>query len=159
MHFWTWRKQQQKLQANAKKYQEAAENSAESLQDSLTPEIASPNSNNTNSNANSNSAPKRAYPTSNGTFKDVKARQKLMEVGGRVEEMLRDPQTPNETKLKGFAQVLLDEWSKGTFFDLFNALFSFFKGYLMLYLNYLKVRKSQKQFFLKLHCPKSKRNF
>ena len=159
MHFWTWRKQQQKLQANAKKYQEAAENSAESLQDSLTPEIASPNSNNTNSNANSNSAPKRAYPTSNGTFKDVKARQKLMEVGGRVEEMLRDPQTPNETKLKGFAQVLLDEWSKGTFFYLFNAFFSFFKGYLMLYLNYLKVRKSQKQFFLKLHCPKSKRNF
>jgi len=48
VHFWTWRKQQQKLQANAKKYQEAAENSAESLQDSLTPEIASPNSNNTN---------------------------------------------------------------------------------------------------------------
>ena len=35
-----------------------------------------------------------------------------MEVGGRVEKMLRDPQTPNETKLKGFAQVLLDEWSK-----------------------------------------------
>ena len=129
MHFWTWRKQQQKLQANAKKYQEAAENSAESLQDSLTPEIASPNSNNTNSNANSNSAPKRAYPTSNGTFKDVKARQKLMEVGGRVEEMLRDPQTPNETKLKGFAQVLLDEWSKGTFFLI----------YLMLYLVSLKV--------------------
>ena len=32
--------------------------------------------------------------------------------------MLRDPQTPNETKLKGFAQVLLDEWSKGTFFGL-----------------------------------------
>ena len=116
MHFWTWRKQQQKLQANAKKYQEAAENSAESLQDSLTPEIVSPNSNNsTNSNSNLNLAPKRAYPTSNGTFKDVKAREKLMEVGGRVEKMLRDPQTPNETKLKGFAQVLLDEWSKGTF--------------------------------------------
>lgn len=121
MHFWTWRKQQQKLQANAKKYQEAAENSAESLQDSLTPEIASPNSNNsTNSNSNLNLAPKRAYPTSNGTFKDVKAREKLMEVGGRVEKMLRDPQTPNETKLKGFAQVLLDEWSKGTLFELFN---------------------------------------
>ena len=71
MHFWTWRKQQQKLQANAKKYRESAENSAESLQDSLTPEIVSPNSNNsTNSNSNNlNLAPKRAYPTSNGTFK------------------------------------------------------------------------------------------
>ena len=124
VHFWTWRKQQQKLQANAKKYQEAAENSAESLQDSLTPEIVSPNSNNsTNSNSNLNLAPKRAYPTSNGTFKDVKAREKLMEVGGRVEKMLRDPQTPNETKLKGFAQVLLDEWSKGTLFELFNIIF------------------------------------
>ena len=124
MHFWTWRKQQQKLQANAKKYQEAAENSSESLQDSLTPEIVSPNSNNsTNSNSNNlNLAPKRAYPTSNGTFKDVKAREKLMEVGGRVEKMLRDPQTPNETKLKGFAQVLLDEWSKGTLFELFIML-------------------------------------
>ena len=39
-----------------------------------------------------------------------------MEIGGRVEKMLQDHETPNETKLKGFAQVLLDEWSKGTLY-------------------------------------------
>ena len=65
--------------------------------------------------SSSNLAPKRSHPGGNGTFKDIQGREKLMEVGSRVEKMLQDPDTPNETKLKGFAQVLLDEWSKGIF--------------------------------------------
>ena len=45
-----------------------------------------------------------------------------MEIGGKVEKMLQDHETPNETKLKGFAQVLLDEWSKGTLYFIINVL-------------------------------------
>ena len=119
VHFWTWRKQQQKLQANAKKYQAKLDSQQNS---SLNPASSAstagadlPNLPMSNSSSqNLNLAPKRPHPaSSNGTFKDSHAREKLMEVGGRVEKMLQDPDTPNETKLKGFAQVLHDEWSKG----------------------------------------------
>ena len=50
--------------------------------------------------------------TSNGTFKDEQAREKLLEIGRKVEQMLQNPQTPNELKLKGFANVLHEEWAK-----------------------------------------------
>ena len=109
VHFWTWRKQQQKLQANAEKNQIKMEDSDP---DSPPPSAEiSP----THSSTNSNLAPKRSHPGGIGTFKDILGREKLMEVGGRVEKMLQDPDTPNETKLKGFAQVLLEEWTKGIF--------------------------------------------
>ena len=109
MHFWTWRKQQQKLQANAKKMAKMEDMQPD---DSPPPSavISPPTS---SANSNSNLAPKRPHSGGIGTFKDILGREKLMEVGGRVEKMLQDPDTPNETKLKGFAQVLLDEWSKG----------------------------------------------
>ena len=35
-----------------------------------------------------------------------------MTIGRRVEQMLQNPETPNELKLKGFANVLLEEWNK-----------------------------------------------
>lgn len=35
-----------------------------------------------------------------------------MEIGRRVEQMLQNSETPNELKLKGFANVLHEEWMK-----------------------------------------------
>ncbi len=35
-----------------------------------------------------------------------------MEVGKKVEEMMRDQETPNEVKLLGFPNMLFDEWKK-----------------------------------------------
>ena len=115
VHFWTWRKQQQKLQANAKKYQAKLDQQSSSSPGSAASASTDlPNLPMSFSNSSPILAPKRPHPaSSNGTFKDSQAREKLMEVGGRVEKMLQDPDTPNETKLKGFAQVLHDEWSKG----------------------------------------------
>ena len=35
-----------------------------------------------------------------------------MEIGQRVQQMLQIPETPNELKLKGFANCLYEEWVK-----------------------------------------------
>ena len=86
VHFWTWRKQQQKLQSKKQIKSE--------------PPINPPITN------------KKPMTTSNGTFKSEYARDKLLEIGRKVEQMLQNPQTPNELKLKGFANVLHEEWSK-----------------------------------------------
>ena len=52
------------------------------------------------------------YRPRNGTFKSEYARDKLLEIGRKVEQMLQNPQTPNELKLKGFVLLIFDimEW-------------------------------------------------
>ena len=90
VHLWTWKKQQQK---NSKKSNGGKSSNAEPL---VTPVVSS----------------KKPMTTSNGTFKDVQARDELLEIGRKVEQMLQNPQTPNELKLQGFANVLHEEWTK-----------------------------------------------
>ena len=101
VHLWTWKKQQQKLHnSNNKKQSKSAVNpgSSGSSDVSVVAQISVAN--------------KKPMTTSNGTFKDVQARDVLLEIGRKVEQMLQNSQTPNELKLKGFANVLHEEWTK-----------------------------------------------
>ena len=45
-------------------------------------------------------------------IRDTIAREELLSVGRKVEQMLQNPETPNELKLQGFANVLHEEWRK-----------------------------------------------
>lgn len=42
----------------------------------------------------------------------VAMKDQIYEVGQKVEDLLKDPATPNEVKLKGFTEVLYEEWKK-----------------------------------------------
>lgn len=105
VHFWTWRKQQEKQRKKMKLESPATieepKPELEPKEENVAVEPIQP------------ALPVKKPPsTSNGTFKDAIAREKLITIGRKVEQMLQNPETPNELKLKGFANVLLEEWSK-----------------------------------------------
>ena len=88
VHFWTWRKQQQKTASKKVKN-----------------DVSSPQS---------FSAPAsnvRSDPLAGHVWNRA-AKIRLLEVGKKVEEMMRDQGTPNEVKVTGFANMLWEEWKK-----------------------------------------------
>ena len=130
VHFWTWRKQQQKLQAAAKKEQDKLD---QQLKQRMPKQIKSevktepspffshhepspPSRRDSLSRSSSSSSvsvgPGRPPGGASGTFKDARARERLLAVGRRVEQMMQDPDTPNDIKVQGFANVLHKEWAK-----------------------------------------------
>ena len=100
VHFWTWRKQQQKTAS--KKSKSDAPVPAEVPQP--LPELVlfpSP-------------LLSTARPEWFGSSQiwNRASKMRLLELGRRVEEMMRDQETPNEIKLTGFPNMLYDEWVK-----------------------------------------------
>ena len=88
VHFWTWKKKQQKL---AKK------------QGIPVKEVVN--------SSNINPLTKKVS-VQNHPIRDTIPRDELLSVGRKVEQMLQNPKTPNELKLQGFANVLHEEWKK-----------------------------------------------
>ena len=100
VHFWTYRKQREKQQKKriSKKSIEISEAQAnDSSRDS-------------NHDDFDTSKETKVY-NAPGPWSKLYKRQ-LLEVGQRVEKMLQEKGTPNEVKLKGFANILHEEWQK-----------------------------------------------
>jgi len=89
VHFWTWRKQQQK------------NSSKKGKQEIASPQSSPPPVSNVKSD-----------PFVAGHVWNRAAKIRLLEVGKKVEEMMRDQGTPNEVKVTGFANMLFEEWKK-----------------------------------------------
>ena len=124
VHFWTWKKKQQKL---AKKQgipgmysmymQYMQQHSAVSLllenvnkQICLQWKVFIYLSFAVKEVINSNPLTKKV--SVQNPIRDTIAREELLSVGRKVEQMLQNPETPNELKLQGFANVLHEEWRK-----------------------------------------------
>ena len=98
VHFWTWRKQQQKKKRISKKTIALSEPQSDEQPRSL------------NSDDFDASKETKVY-NAPGPWSKLYKRQ-LVEVGQRVEKMLQEKDTPNEVKLEGFANILHSEWKK-----------------------------------------------
>ena len=95
VHFWTWRKQQQKSAAKKPKIETAQSDVLASAAHSPPMPVI-----------------QKSEPSSSGPIWNRALKIRLLECGRRVEEMMRDQETPNEIKLLGFPSMIYEEWKK-----------------------------------------------